>query len=241
MRPIVMLAAAALAAVQNRPAAAQDGDGSVAYFALNSTPLGALPPVAPTAGGDARGTMLRYGRLPNGGGDGALQSVALRFDGSKGAGRLGWTIGTQLCDGCSGLLISGVDYVRPLVGSRETSSGGARLQAALAPSLGVAMPLESFGSAWIVSAGVGVPVSVAVPVGASARLVPFLAPGLGMGIVAGGYGGDVGVRPFVGGGVELTGIGGGIGVGVGFQKLFVEGGEVQVGAALTWRPTRTPR
>lgn len=240
MRPIVMLAAAALAAVQSRPAAAQSGGDVAAYFALHSTPLGALPPVAPMAAGAARGTMLRYGRLPIG--DGAtLQTVALRFDRSTGAGRLGWTVGTQLCDGCSNLVMTGVDYIRPLVGSRATSPRSARLQAALAPSLGLAIPLESLGSTWIVSAGVGVPVSVSVPVGATARLVPFLTPGLGVGILAGGGGGEVGARPFVGGGAELTGIGGGVGVSAGFQKLFVRNAEVQVGAALTWRPAGVPR
>jgi hypothetical protein len=129
--------------------------------------------------------------------------------------------------------MTGFDLVRPL-GARADSGRGSRLRAALVPALGVALPMESFGGI-ILGAALSLPVSAEIPVGARARLVPFVQPGVGVGAVLSG-GGGYGVAPLLGGGVVLTGLGGGFGVSVGAQRVIVTRAETQLGAALTWRP-----
>ena len=113
MRRSTILPATALLAAAVSPAAAQDG--FAAFVALNSTPVGALPPIAPTsAPGTGGGHALRYGRVQFARGVDAVHNVGLRFDGAAGRGRMGWTISGQLCSGCVGLVMGGVDLQYPL-------------------------------------------------------------------------------------------------------------------------------
>ena len=223
---------AALLAASGTPAAAQDD--FVAHFALHSTPVAALPPVAPASVADAgTGYSLRYGRLAFGDGPDAVHNVGFRVDQQAGRGRVGWTFGGQLCAGCAGLAMAGVDLQYPL---RTTTAATAErrigLAVALAPSFGVALPFS--GGGVVGSAALAVPAGIDVPVGRRARLVPFVAPGIGLGAVVAGGGGASGMRPIVGGGVELRS-GDGLGLSVGFQKVFVSGSDVQFGAGVAWR------
>lgn len=223
---------AALLAVSGAPAAAQDD--YVAYFALHSTPVAALPPVAPTSvASTGTGYSLRYGRLAFGDGADAVHNVGFRVDQPAGRGRFGWTVGGQLCVDCDGLVMAGVDLQYPLrTPSPAISERRIDVEVALAPSFGLALPFS--GGGVIGSAAIAMPVGIDVPVGRGARLAPFVAPGIGLGAVLAGAGGAFDMRPIVGGGVELR-TGDALGVSVGFHKVFVQGSDVQFGAGVAWR------
>ena len=136
--------------------------------------------------------------------------------------------------------MTGFDLVVPLGAAAADTARRARLHAALAPSLNAAVPMAA-PSGVVVALALALPLRAEIPIGARARLVPLVQPGVATGFVLSGGGGGYGLAPMLGGGVELTGLGGGLGVSVGAQRTLVSGAELQLGAALTWRPAAGAR
>jgi hypothetical protein len=236
------LGIAALFGGAAQPALGQDEGDFAAFFALLLTPIGALPPLvrAPMLqGGPVGGAFhARYGHYEIFGSEVAIHNIGVGGDFPAGTGRMGATLAFQMCDGCDGTLMFGLDYTAPLlqraIGADPAVPGASTVSVALSPSVGVARPLDSDADATFMSAAVGLPVSLAAPVGRSAQLVPFVTPGFGFGLISSAGETESGVRFMLGGGLGIARIGPGIGVTLGFQKIFIEDGPTQWGVGLTW-------
>jgi hypothetical protein len=97
-----------------------------------------------------------------------------------------------------------------------------------AVGLGVAGGDGAF-RAW--SASIDVPVSIAVPVGAEARLVPFITPGLALGRLSGPDDAQSGSRAALGAGVGFR-HSRAVSVHLAWRKVFIENGPSSVGVGL---------
>ena len=225
------------------PARGQDQGDVAAFFALLLTPTGALPPVvrAPMLQGAPDGSTFqaRYGRYEFDGADQTIHNIGLGADLRAGAGWTGVTVALQTCDGCDGTILLGLDYTTPLVqlpiGADQTVRNTSVLSVALTPSAGLSRPLDSDANVFFISGSVALPVSISTQFRGATQLVPFLAPGFGIGLIAGEGDTESGVRFMLGGGLGVAGLGPGLGITVGFQKIFIEGGPTQWGLGLTFR------
>jgi hypothetical protein len=236
MKKIVAIAASAL--VFAAPAMAQGNQGPsdkdiAAYLAINSSTIGALPPLATNtlAGTGGLGWHLQYGRM-SWGDEVNSNSFAGGFDVSLGRGRIGFTAGymTVSCptgDQCDGHLMIGSRYSNQLTGG--TFSEG-RWQMGLETELGVGLPEEERA----ISFAVGLPVKVTF--GRQAKVSPFLTPSFAHGSYK--YADETSesaLKFMVGAGVGVA-LQNGMGINVGMRKVFVDEGETQFGLGLTIRP-----
>jgi hypothetical protein len=191
-RIIVVLVLAGLVSMAN-PLGAQT-DNAASWFAMMSTPYGGLPALAPTIlgarrpdGRSGRGFAGRYGRWTADEGE-VWHAIGLtpRF------GPVGVTVGFELCKDSDGvntgvcyksILVGGVDFdatVRTQRLGGESSSP--TLALGIRPSVGAGFGVAGGDSRFkAYAANVDAPISVSFSTGATARLVPFVAPGFGFG------------------------------------------------------------
>jgi hypothetical protein len=209
-------------------ASAQDAGDFAAFVALAFTPVGAFVPLPPAGGSRGSAFVFRYGNLDLGGDDGSLHNFAVGGDIALQRGRLGLTLGGTTCDGCDGSIMAGVDYTAVLAQNV--------VSVALRPALGFMKPLEGDGTA--LSLGLSLPIGVELSGATGPVFVPYLVPGFGFGRISGedGFGEDdseSGVRPMLGGGLAIAGRQSAFALHLGFQKVFIEEGEMTLGLGVS--------
>jgi hypothetical protein len=218
-------------------ASAQDASARAAYRALTQTPPGALPAAVGlgVAGNEGRAwTMhLRYG-IMSFDNEEYVHNVGLGADIRFGAGRLGLTLGVyepDCRDGrCPGHFMSAVTFSERIVGvqiGRESS------RATLQVGLDAAAALGTPPGGTLYAGTVSLPISFASDT-SGFRLVPYVAPGLGTGLVRENGQTDAGIRVTFGAGIGITGLAGGLGLTAGVQRILLEGGNWLVGVGLSY-------
>jgi hypothetical protein len=219
------------------PVSAQDSSAVAAYRALTQTPPGAL---LPTAGVSMMGTEarawtvhLRYG-LMSFDNDEYVHNVGIGGDVRLGAGRIGLTLGLYepACkdDRCPGHFMGAVTFSERIVG---VAMGREASRATLQVGLDAAAALGTPSGSTLYAATISLPVSFASDT-SGFRLVPYVAPGLGTGLVRENGQTDAGIRAIVSAGIGLTGIGRGLGLTAGVQRVLLEGGNWLVGLGLSY-------
>lgn len=236
LRVSIVLAVAFLAGT-SQPARAQSVHDFAAWLAMMSTPYGTLPPVvtrrmasqsSATAAGNA--FELRYGRFAFDGQSNAthIGGVGARF------GALGLIVGYEGCSGCDGALIFGADYEGILHQQLLTGNGARSLfTLGLRPSVGFGRSMGGGPDASSISLALDVPFSVAVPVGTTARVVPFISPGFGVGAVRGGGDSESGTRGALAFGAGVVDLAPGLALNVSWRKVFLQQAPMTIGVGLT--------
>ena len=232
------LLAVTLVAGMARPAGAQSIHDYAAWLAMMSTPYGTLPPVvtrrmAGQSSGMATGSAfeLRYGHfaLDNESDAVHIGGVGARFGG------LGLVAGYEGCSGCDGSLMLGADYEGVVVQQLLTGNGARTLFIlGLRPSVGFGRSIGSGPDISSISAAVDMPMSVAVPVGRTARMVPFIAPGYGVGALRGGGDSESGTRGSIAFGAALVDLAPGLGINLSWRKVFLDQAPTTIGVALSF-------
>lgn len=236
MKKIFAIAASAL--VLAAPAiTAQQGPSAkdiAAYMAINSSTVGALPPLATNtlAGAGGIGWHAQYGRM-DWGSDVSTNSFAGGFDVNLGAGRVGVTAGYMSVScptglQCDGHLMIGTRYSNQLTGAKFANGG--RWQLGFEGEIGVGLPEDE--RAMAISAGLPVKLTF----GKNIKVSPFLTPSFAHGSYS--YADETSesaLKFMVGAGVGL-GLRNGVGVNFGLRKVFVDEGETQYGLGFTIRP-----
>ena len=233
LQSLAPIAAAALLSpllLLPRPTRAQ-GNEFVAFAALNSTPPGALVPIA--IGSRVTGpwnVAIRYGRISYSR-DRTFHHGGLTLDYGLGGGRGAVTVGANHCDGCEPLLNAAFDYER-VISSGEQAGG--ELTVSLKPALGFGHVMGELDFS-ILSASLGLPIALrTAAAGSNLSVMPYLVPALGAGAFTSRYGGsDGGLRPLLGGGVRFDWEDRRTGLFVGFQKVFIENGRTVFGAGVS--------
>lgn len=232
--PFPVLAFAAVVSAAPPAASAQSINEAVGYFALLSTPPGALPPVLsrpmlnrPTAATDF---VVRYGHVSLDGG--SLNTYDARFAFPVGTSTvMGLDAGYQdlSCDfDCNGHFIAGANVESKIARTTlGTGVDGAQLTIGLNGELGFGKPTD----ATVFSLTGGLPIAL-VAGGPTLRIAPFLTPAFGWGAVSGGGESENGTRFLLGGGVTVQSTTSGVGANVGFQKVFLRNGKMMLGVSL---------
>jgi len=237
MRPFLFLAVA-LGVIGTTPAAAQRVGDAAAYFALVSTPQGALPPILsePMLGRvmQSMDVALRYGHVGLDGG--SLNSYDVRLGFPLGAKSMfGVNAGYQdlSCPGnCDGHFMIGANAEGRLTSSTVGSGvDAAKLTVGLNGEVGLGR--RSDVTAVGFTAGLPVALLAGTP---TMRIAPFLTPAIGVGHASINGDGDTGTRFLLGGGVTFESLTSGIGANVGFQKVFINHGKTMFGLSLILRP-----
>ena len=204
---------------------AQDLGDYAAYAALIVTPLGGFVPLGPVsgaAGGSA--FVIRYGNLDPGGSGGSLHNFSLGGDLATQHGRLGLTLGGSACDGCDGNIMAGIDYTALL--TQDVVSIGLR------PALGFSKILDGGGTA--LSLGLSLPVGAKLGGVTGPVFVPYVVPGFGFGRLSNEGESESGTRPMLGGGFSIAGRQSTFALHVGFQKVFIEDGDMSIGLGMSF-------
>ena len=239
MKKIFAIAATALVLAAPAMSAQEEGPSAqdmAAYFAINFSPVGTLPPLATNtlASAGGIGWHLQYGRL-DWGSDMNSSSFAGGLDLSVGSGRLGLTAGYMTFDcptgvDCEGHLMLGTRYSAQLtggvLGDRRT---GSRWAMGLEGELGFGFPEE------VTAMAIAASLPIKLTVGKNVKVSPFLAPGFAYGRLKVSDESESGQRFMVGGGVGFA-FANGIGANLGVRKVFIEEGETQFGLGFTIRP-----
>lgn len=226
-----------LVALVSRPAAAQSIKDFVAWLAMMSTPYGALPPVVTPAmtghqpkAGSGSVFELRYGHYAFDGSSDAVHSggIGARF------GRVGVIVGYEGCSGCGGDIMGGVDYDATLVSQTLTGNGASSyFTVGLRPAAGFGRTTGSGRGTSLFSGTVDVPFAVAVPVGKSARVVPFVSPGFGFGSARGGGDSETGTRGSIAFGAGVVDLSPGLALNLSWRKIFLQDAPTTIGVGLT--------
>jgi hypothetical protein len=232
------LLAVTLVAALGRPAGAQTIHDFAAWLAMMSTPYGSLPPVVTrrmagqSTGIASRSSFeLRYGHFAF---DNQSDAVHIGGIGAR-FGAVGLVAGYEGCSGCDGGLMLGADYEGVVVQQLLTGNGARSLfTLGLRPSIGFGRSLGSGPDVSSISAAVDVPFSVAVPVGTTARMVPFIAPGFGVGALRGGGESESGTRGSIAFGAALVDLSPGLGINLSWRKVFLDQAPTTIGVALTF-------
>jgi hypothetical protein len=218
-------------------AAAQDASDSAAYRALTQTPPGAFALSLGPAITGRRGTgptiSGRYGLMSFRSND-YIHNFGLGVDGPVARGRLGLTIGrygpTCPRDDCPGHLMAAVAASQPLaavtVGRTDNS---AALNIGLDASAGYARP-RSTG----LLSGAALVTFALVPRPSGVRLLPYIAPGVGVGLTHVSSNTDAGMLPMLDLGVGLLAFGDRLGVSAGARRVFLSGGNWVAGLSAGW-------
>ncbi|HEY9448124.1 MAG TPA: hypothetical protein VIQ60_00145 [Gemmatimonadaceae bacterium] len=227
---LAMMAAAAIAIPGN--AAAQDASDSAAYRAITQTPPGALPmamDVAVTGIRDRAGVRLRYG--------------IMSYDDREYVHNFG--VGLTIPVGSLSIGVTG-GYYWPNCNGRCT--GHAMFGVGLSQNL-VRVPLGSgagsgvlnVGSGWevgyakenatLVSGRLSLPISL-VPSQHSLTVIPYIAPGLGGGLVKDDSGTEVGLLFTLGAGIGLR-TSRGFTAHAGISRAFMSTGNWLAGVGIT--------
>jgi hypothetical protein len=215
-------------------ATAQDASDVAAYLALTQTPLaGLIAPQGPAVTGEpaAWGWHLEYG-LRSLDDHEYTHTAGAGIELPAGRGRLSFTAGAHLpaCSSgeCPGHFMAAAGFGQRLVGlalGRDSSS--ATLNMATQLELGLGFPSH----ATLFAASATVPVAL-VPTGRGLRLLPYVAPGLGTGLVSGNGETEAGLRAQVGAGVSALGLLHGFTLTAGVERVLIRGGNWLVGLSL---------
>jgi hypothetical protein len=239
MKKIFAIAASAL--VFAAPAiSAQEGPTEkdiAAYYAINASTVGALPPLATNTLAAAGGMSwhFQYGRM-SWDEDHSSNSIGGGLDIGLGRGRVGFTAGYMMADcpsaeQCDGHLMVGTRYSNQLTGA--SFANGGRWQMGLEAELGVGLPEEE--RALAISAGLPVKLTF----GRNIKVSPFLTPAFAHGSYKYADGESESAMKFmVGTGVGIA-MRNGVGINFGMRKVFVDEGETQYGLGVTLRPGTT--
>lgn len=233
---LITLIAVILAAIPGRPVAAQNVHDVTAWVAMMTVPYGSLPPVvtrrmAGRSAGIASTSAfeLRYGQFSLDRSEVHTGGVGARF------GALGLILGYQGCSGCDGSLMAGADYEGTVVQQTLTGNGARTLfTLSLRPAVGFARTIGSGPDVSAITATLDMPISVAVPVGTSARMVPFISPGFGVGALRGNNDSDSGTRGSIAFGGALMDLAPGLGVDLSWRKVFLGQAPTTIGVALSF-------
>jgi hypothetical protein len=246
----MIAAAACLAAVTviARPVAAQSSGDVTAYFALLSTPLGGLPPIATNTildeAHNGAAFALRYGHV---GGDDFTASfnnfgatAVLPWGTTSTFSLTGGVVHTSFDDGFGStssnnalMLSAGADTRLgdwPLSAARDA----AKIVFGVNGELGFAKP--SGGTVW--AGSVGLPISLVAGTRGrdEMRFVPFVTPAFGFGDVhsddAFSGGTDSGTRFMIGAGISIYNRSNSVAVNAGLQYIPISGGHTQFGLGL---------
>ena len=223
-----VLAAPAISAQEEGPSA----EAIIAYTAINSSTVGAIPLATNTlAGAGPMSWHLQYGRL-SWGEDVSQSTYSGGINLSLGQGRLGLSAGyvTFDCEDCNSHATVGARYGVRLsggtLGDRRSASSWAM---GLEGELGVAFPEDVSVMAFAAH------LPVKVTMGKNVKVSPFVTPGFAYGRMGAEGESESGTRFMVGGGVGLA-FANGIGANFGLRKVFIEEGETQFGLGFTIRP-----
>ena len=228
-------AVAVVALVAAVPLGAQSINAAVAYGALITTPAGALPPVLSNAMLYRPMTQpdiaVRYGHISDAG------TSLNTFD-----ARVGFPLGTRAmfgvnagyqdasCSfgGCDSHFIAGANAEGRL---SSTTLGTGTEAAQLTIGLNGDAGLGKDAGATVFSFTGGLPVAL-VSRTSKALIAPFLTPAFGWGRASNNGLSQNGTRFLLGGGVTLQSLNSPIGANLGFQKVFIDGGETVFGVSL---------
>lgn len=219
--------------VATHPAAAQSEQDVVAYFALVGTPIGALPPVLsnamlnrPMPSVDFR---LRYGHISTGGTAFNNFAATLGIPVSPKT-MLGITAGYESpsCDGCDGHFMGGANVESRLASTMLGSgSDAAQLNVGVNGELGIGHPTGT----WLATLTGGLPISL-VTHSSGLSIAPFLTPAVGWGHARSSGNSESGTRFLLGGGVTFQSTNSPVSANVGFQKVFIDGGDTVIGLSV---------
>lgn len=220
MRSRTLLAALATFAFAVSAAGQSIGDAT-AYSALTLSSVGGVQS-APLVGGklDTQQSFgIRYGATDAEGG--TIHRAAATFATGAGPGQFGLTAGLGFCDGCTSLILIGVDWLAPL-----TSSD---FRVGIRPAIGTAISNKSGGGTYYAGA-LSMPLSWVDANATGFRIVPFLEPGYGYGTYsASGISEQHGSRAMLGGGVALVPSDASYTILVSAKQVFISGAKVTYG------------
>ncbi|MDB4907895.1 MAG: hypothetical protein JWO05_2679 [Gemmatimonadetes bacterium] len=213
-----------------------------AEAALISTPIGALSPLmTPTIAGMGTASPsfgIRYGRRSVNGGNGSEDNYGIATTLPMGSGTtitITAAAGDLDCSGCNRYLqlALGGDF---RLGEMPMGSGS-KLLYAVNGEVGYGRP-SAFGQTdQAISLSAGVPISLVLGSGSDMKIVPWLTPGFGIGRYkqdtrfAGTS--ESGQRFLLGGGLGLANAGSSFSASVGFQHVFITGGQTMYGISVT--------
>jgi hypothetical protein len=223
------------------PAWAQDASDSAAYRALTQTPIGAVPLALSRAHtGEAGGPLAvsaRYGIISFADSD-YVNGVAIGGDAPLGSGRVGFALGAWLpsCDrrDCAGHFMAELSFSERLVGialGRESS------RATLNVGMNVAAAFGTPSGTTLFAMSARLPIALA-PSDHGLRLVPYVEPGFGGGLVRANGVSDAGLRAMLGAGVGALGLARGLGVNAGVHRVFMRDGNWLAGIGLSYTHPR---
>ena len=228
---ITAVAAASLVGVA-MPAQAQETNDAVAFFALISTPYGALPAVASGAANAGPSLDVRYGRYSFEGSDYSINNIGVGGNFAAAGGRMGIMLGMVNGEEGDGAKMAGIDYSRSILSRPVGASTSNSISLALHPAIGYGkfddVELSSM------SAALDLPVQVSMGTSNGMQFAAHIAPGFGYGRLSGEGESESGTRAVLGGGVGLLNIGGGLGVNLGFRKIFLDEAPTQWGLGMSW-------
>jgi hypothetical protein len=221
-------------------AATQSTSQLAAWDALMLSPVGALEPVARHTGEWAPGASelaLRYGRWRYDPDDAVHDNIGVTW--SYGLGfahaQLSFTGAYEMveCPTCNAWASGSIDLQSALwdhhfgsANRRPTRMGiGLRMSIGGAKYLGAEASTAS-------SAAVTMPIDIELPLWRTSALGASIEPGFGFGHVASPDIGAGGFLPMIGAAISWT-VTSRINVGVGAQRVIIDGGPTQVGAALS--------
>jgi hypothetical protein len=216
--------------VAAREAAAQSDQDVVAYIALLGTPAGALPPVLsnamlnrPMPSVDFR---IRYGHLSMTGASFNNFAATLGIPASPKA-MVGITAGYESlsCDGCDGHFMGGASVESRLASTLlGTGSDAARLNIGVNGEFGIGHPTAT----WLASLTGGLPISLVAQT-SGISIAPSVTPAIGWGHARNSGSSKGGTRFLLGGGVTFQSTTSPIAANIGFQKIFIDGGDTVIG------------
>lgn len=187
----------------SRQAAAQDASDSAAYRALTQTPPNALPlpmDVSVTGLRDQTGVTLRYGVMSYDNRE-YVHNFGVGLTIPAGSGSLGVTGGYYWpnCNGrCIGHAMFGASYSQNLVRiPLGSGSGSGSLNVGSGWEIGYAKQNETLASGRL-----SIPISL-VPARRSVTVIPYIAPGVGGGLVRDDSGTEVGLLFTLAAGIGL--------------------------------------
>jgi hypothetical protein len=225
----ILLAVASLTS----PAEAQDESDSTAYRALTETPLEAFSPVVgPSLGGGGQAGLTLHGRygLMSFRSQDFIHNFGISGDLPLASGRIGMTAGfygpTCSRNDCPGHFMASINFEQRLLSlslGRPGESGSLNL------GLGVGVGLGLPDDTTLLSGAATLPITL-VPHMTSARIFPFISPGLGVGLVDG----EAGMLPTFATGVGFLAFQDEVGMIAGVNRAFLKGGNWLAGVSLTW-------
>ena len=236
---IILLLVVLAAACLTRAAAAQDPSDSATYMALTRTPLAALPAALDVGitGQRARGVSFRarYGIMSYDTHE-YIHDFGLGLDFPVGRSTVGLTAGYHWnrCNGtCSSHFMASAGLSRNLL---EASLGAGEHAAGLGVGLQTQLGFARPGDTTLVAGKIALPVAL-VPSSGTLRFVPYVSPGLGLGLARQNGSTEAGLLFVFDAGLGVM-TAGGFSASLGVSRAFLKGGNWLVGLDLAvgaWR------